>query len=118
MTFYFADESSYIQINSGAAMHLTAPATGTYADILLFERPGLARSAFTINGSAGHTFQGLMYLPSRDVTFNYVSSISSESIAMVFNTLILNQIDWRFHGVTRRWVNGASSAATSARLSR
>lgn len=97
VTFYLADENSYIQVNSGVAMHVTAPSSGIYKDLLLYEPTGLPRSAFTINGSAGHTFKGLIYLPSRDITFNSVSSITSESISMVFGTLILDHIDWKFH---------------------
>jgi hypothetical protein len=35
-----------------------------------------------------------MYLPSRNVTINSVSNVSSNSVTMVFNTLILNATNW------------------------
>jgi len=112
VTFYLADENSYIQVNSGVAMTVTAPTTGAYKDLLIYEPAGLPRSAFTINGSAGHTFKGLFYLPSRDITFNSVSSIVSEQISMVFGTLILDHIDWKFHDAGHAAASGSGSGAT------
>lgn len=93
VTFYFAD-TSYIQINSGVTANLTAPTTGTYANILMFEPTGLATSSFTINGQAGHSFQGLIYLPSRNVTFNSMSSVTAEALTIVVNSVILNTLNW------------------------
>ncbi len=94
VTFYFADQNSYIQVNSGVTMNISAPTSGTYANILMFEPSGLAQSSFTINGSAGHKFSGLVYLPSRNVTFNSMSTVNSESLTMVFNQLILDTDNW------------------------
>ena len=96
VTFYFADSNSYIQINSGVAINITAPTSGIYSNILMFEPVGLSKSSFSVNGSAGHTFAGLIYLPSRNVTFNSVSSVTSENITMVFNQMILDTINWSF----------------------
>jgi Flp pilus assembly protein TadG len=93
VSFYFAD-TSYIQINSGVVAELTAPTSGTYANILMFEPTGLSTSSFTINGQAGHSFQGLIYLPSRNITFNSMSNVTSEALTIVVNTVILNTLDW------------------------
>lgn len=114
VTFYFED-SSYLQINSGVAARLSAPSSGTYANILMFEKPGLARSAFTINGSAGHAFSGLIYLPSRDITFNAVSSVTAENITIVLNSVILDGCNWRLNS-SPRTIAAAGAAASSARL--
>ena len=95
VSFYFADANSYIQVNSGVEINVTAPTSGDYADLLFFEPDGLSKSQFSINGSAGHKFEGLIYLPSRNVTFNSMSSVSSEAITMVFNQLILNSANWQ-----------------------
>ncbi|MBL8908550.1 MAG: Tad domain-containing protein [Rhizobiales bacterium] len=94
VTFYFADANSYIQVNSGVEINVTAPTSGDYADILFFEPDGLSKSQFSINGSAGHTFEGLIYLPSRNVTFNSMSSVASEAITIVVNQMILNSANW------------------------
>jgi len=96
VTLYFANERSGIQINSGVNAAISAPESGAYAGILIYEPNGLPRSPIVFNGSAGHNFKGLFYLPSRDATFNAVSSIISESITLVFNTIILDTLDWKF----------------------
>lgn len=109
VTFYLADSNSYIQINGGVEVDITAPVSGTYKNILMFERQGLNKSSFTINGSAGHRFEGLFYLPSRNITFNSVSTVQSEKITMVFNTLILDHIDWQFDDSGAAGSTGGSS---------
>ena len=119
VTVYFADDNSYIQVNSGVKVNIAAPTSGTYANILMYEPTGLSTSSFTINGGAGHTFTGLIYLPSRNVTFNSVSTVSSESITMVFNQLILDTINWTFtSGAKTIPATGSSGSAggTAARL--
>ncbi|MDH7794505.1 MULTISPECIES: TadE/TadG family type IV pilus assembly protein [unclassified Beijerinckia] len=108
VTFYFADSNSYIQVNSGVAINIAAPTTGTYANLLMYEPVGLSKSSFSVNGSAGHSFNGLIYLPSRNITFNSVSTVSSENITMVVNQLILNTINWMFASSTKT-INAAGS---------
>ncbi len=112
VTFYFADNSSYIQVNSGVAINMSAPTTGTYANILMYEPTGLGISSFTINGSAGHTLTGLIYLPSRNITFNSMSNVSSESVTMVFNQLILDTINWSF-ATSSKSISAAGSTTTA-----
>ncbi len=112
VTLYYADANSYIQINSGVAINISAPTSGTYANILLYEPTGLSTSSFSINGSAGHVFTGLIYLPSRNVTFNSVSSVSSESITMVFNQMILDTINWKFSS-SAKVIPAANSTTTT-----
>ena len=113
VTIYFADSSSYIQVNSGVGINISAPTIGTYANILMYEPTGLSISSFSINGSAGHSFTGLIYLPSRNVTFNSVSTVSSESITMVFNQLILDTINWTFASGAMS-IPAAGSSGTTA----
>jgi hypothetical protein len=94
VTFYYADQSK-IQFNSAVAVNMTAPTTGTYANIMMFEKPGLGTSAFIFNDAKAMQMTGLIYLPSRDVTFNGGSSMTSRSFTMVVNTLILNETKWK-----------------------
>jgi hypothetical protein len=101
LIFYLNSEKSGIQINSGVNADISAPTSGAYADILMYEPSGLPRSPMVFNGNAGHRFKGLFYLPSRDAIFNGVSSVSSESITLVFNTIILDTLDWKFHSAGR-----------------
>jgi len=94
VTFYFADQNSYIQFNSNVTASLSAPTSGTYANILMFEPGGLSNTQLPVNGTSGSSFTGLFYLPSRDVTINSVSNVSSNSVTMVFSSLILNATNW------------------------
>lgn len=94
VTFYFAD-SSRIQFNSGVRAKLAAPTSGPYRNFLIFEKPGLSRSAFIFNDSASNELDGIIYLPSRNMTYNSGSEARGDRLAMVFNTLIVNQTNWR-----------------------
>lgn len=91
VTFYFADSSSSVQFNSGVVATLSAPTSGDYAGVLFAEASGLSKSAIVFDDTKGHTFSGLMYLPSRNITFNSGSTANStDKITMVFNTLMMN----------------------------
>jgi hypothetical protein len=117
VTFYFADQSSYIQFNSNVSANLSAPTTGSYANIVMFEPTGLSNTQLAIDGTSSSSFTGLFYLPSRDVTINSVSNVNSNSVTMVFSTLILDQTNWTIApGALSMSV--ASGAAASAYLSK
>jgi len=117
VTFYLVDQNATLTFNGNVNANLSAPTSGTYANILMFEPTGLSNSNLPINGTSGSSFTGLMYLPSRDVTINSVSNVTSTKVTMVFSTLILNTMNWAISP-------GAASTAlssgttTSAYLSR
>lgn len=93
VTIYYAD-SSYIQFNSNVNVQLSAPTSGTYADILFYEAAGLSQTNWAINGTSGSTLSGLIYLPTKAVTVNSVSNVSADKVTMVFASLILNNTNW------------------------
>jgi hypothetical protein len=92
VTLYFATSSSYVQFNSGVTVSLTAPTSGAYANVLMFEPDGLSTSSFAIDGasSSGHALQGLVYLPSRNITFNSTYSGPADAFTLVVNQLIFD----------------------------
>lgn len=91
VTLYFADAAARPRMNGARGLRLTAPTSGTYAGILMFESPGIAQNTRAIfNGGSGHKLEGLVYLPSRDVVFNGAQSIDADTVTMVFNTLTMN----------------------------
>lgn len=94
VTFYLVDQGATLTFNGNVTAALSAPTTGTYANILMFEPSGLSTTQLPINGTSSSSYTGLMYLPSRNVTINSVSTMSSNSVTMVFNTLILNATNW------------------------
>jgi Flp pilus assembly protein TadG len=93
VTFYFADQSK-IQFNSGVSVNITAPTSGPYKDLVMFEKSGLSRSQMIFNDARNMNLEGIIYLPSRDVTFNSGSALTSKKMTLVVNTLILDQTNW------------------------
>lgn len=98
VTFYFADTSK-IQFNSAVKADMKAPTSGLYADLFMYEKEGLPKSQFVIDDNRGYDFTGMMYLPSRDMTWNSGTSMSAQkSFTLIVNTLILNsQVRWHLN---------------------
>jgi Flp pilus assembly protein TadG len=119
VTFYFATSSSYIQINSNVTTNLSAPTTGTYANVLMFEPSGLSTSNIAIDGSStGHLLQGLIHLPSRNITFNSTSNVLTDGLTLVVHQLIFDTMTWSIQPGTDTITSsgGSSSSATGAVL--
>ena len=97
VTIYFADSNSYLQLNGQGSISITAPASGTYAGLLMYEPPNLSNlTQITVNGGSNSAIEGLIYLPSRDMTWNGNSGVESDKLTMVFNSLIINgNTTWR-----------------------
>jgi Flp pilus assembly protein TadG len=114
VTFYFAD-TSYIQFNGTVSLNLTAPTSGTYANLLMYEANGLGKSSFTMNATNGATLQGLIWLPSRALTLNSGASVTSEKLTMVLGSLIVNTVDWNL-GTSDKTISASGSAAAGVYL--
>ncbi|QLH73220.1 TadE/TadG family type IV pilus assembly protein [Rhodopseudomonas palustris] len=114
VTFYLADQNATLTFNGNVTAKLSAPSSGSYADILMFEPDGLNRTNLPINGTAGSSWTGMMYLPSRDVTINSVSNVVADSVTMVFATLTLNATNWSIQPSP----SAPAATLTGARLSR
>jgi Flp pilus assembly protein TadG len=111
VTFYFAD-TSVIQFNSGMNMNLSAPTTGTYAGILFYEKDGLSNSNFVFDDSVSETFSGLIYLPSRNLTFNSTSNETTPGITLIANTAIFNTLNWSLSPQTLWPISNSSTTAS------
>lgn len=101
VTFYFADRNSKIQANGALTLRATAPTSGAYADILMFEKTSDAASnpwtqQFVFNGSNSEYLEGVIHLPYRDVTYNSTTNVSANKLSMIVNTLIVNSANWKF----------------------
>lgn len=119
VTFYFPDVNSEIRANGGLTFTATAPTSGTYKGILMFENTSNASNAsnkqqYIFNGSKGETLEGIIHLPNRDVVYNSTTN-QTNKISMVVNTMIMNSANWQLepYGST-----GSGSAQTSVRLVR
>ena len=111
VTFYYADASSYIQFNSGVKANLAAPTSGTYSGVLMFEPDGLAKSSFAIDGtSTTDLLQGLIYLPSRNITFNSAANATSDGLTLVLNQVIFDSVTWSISPSSKA-IGGQASGA-------
>ena len=115
MTFYFPD-SSYIRFNGTVKLDLSAPTSGTYADLLMYEAPGLAKSSFSMNATNGATLTGLMYLPSRQLTLNSGASATSDNLTMALDTLTVNTADPALDSSAKTTSASGSTSAAGVHL--
>jgi Flp pilus assembly protein TadG len=73
-----------IDINGGATLNLSAPTSGTYAGVLIYQdRRADDSGTEKINGNATTFLQGAVYLPSRQVQFTGTSGMSTQCLQLV-----------------------------------
>src|SRR5690606_15981805 len=101
---YFPNTQSRIQLNDNITMSASAPAYGPYQGLLMFERTSdpsnnSHKQQFVVNRMELQRLEGALYLPNRDVTYNAKSIINGHETALVVNTLIINQADWKLDGL-------------------
>ncbi len=90
VTFYFMDQSSGIQFNSGIAARMTPPTSGPYKDVFITEAPNTQPSNFVMNDAKGFDFEGIIYLPNRQLIMNSGATIRSRRLSLVADRLIIN----------------------------
>jgi Flp pilus assembly protein TadG len=112
VTFYFADTSK-IQFNSGVKATLSAPTSGTYAGILMYEATGLSQSQFVLDDSKGHQLTGLIYLPSRQMTVNSGADLTADQVTVVVDTLIVNSATWYLTPPATKTIAGTASGGSA-----
>lgn len=98
VTFYFPDVNSELRANGGLTFTGTAPTSGAYKGILMFEKTSNAannanKQQYIFNGSKAETLEGIIYLPNRDVTYNSTTNQTAR-ISLVANTIIMNSSNW------------------------
>jgi Flp pilus assembly protein TadG len=114
VTFYFPDVNSEIRANGGLTFTASAPTSGTYKGVLMFEKTSNAsnnanKTQYIFNGSNGENLEGIIYLPNRNVTYNSTTNVT-EKISMVVNQMIINSANWKISAY------GGSSGSEGARL--
>lgn len=116
VTFYFPDVWSEIRANGALKFTGTAPTSGIYKGILMFEKTSDAannanKSQYIFNGSNGETLEGIIYLPNRNVTYNSTTNVTAK-ISMVVNQMIMNSANW----LVEPYTASAASSSGGARL--
>jgi hypothetical protein len=120
VTFYFPDTSSKIQFNGGVTLTASAPTSGIYKGLLMFEKTSdtsnnANKQQFVFNGTKGEQLQGIIYLPNRDVTYNSTTN-STSNISLVVNTIIMNSANWSIEPYNLGAGNAGSPGAGAPRL--
>jgi len=82
-TLYF--NSGTLTVNSSAILNLTAPTSGTYAAILMFQNR-TDSTAVNIDGGASVTLNGALYFPDAQITIN-------GGYANVYSFVIADKVD-------------------------
>jgi Flp pilus assembly protein TadG len=88
VTLYFTSSGS-ITVNGATNFNLTAPTTGTYAGILMFQDRADTAQA-TINGSNTSTLQGSLYFPDAPLVFNGSSGTNAAYTIIIAQSITFN----------------------------
>lgn len=120
VTFYFPDTGSEIRPNGAHTIIATAPTSGVYKDILIFESTSNPlnnenKTEYIFNASTSETLEGLIYLPNRNVTLNGSTNVEANRINIVVNELIVNSGDFLIEPLE---LEDPPEAATNAYLIR
>ena len=118
VTFHFANARSSLRLNGNSSTRLAAPVdpADQYSGILMFEPNGLSRTGLVLDGGSGHQLEGLVYLPSRNVTFNGASKVDGDRVTMVLNSLVITGgggTTWTFDASGKTIKAPASSTGTA-----
>jgi hypothetical protein len=91
-----------VNLAGTSTVQLTAPTTGTFANMLLMQSPNASNinNPNTINGTAASTFDGAFYFPNQQVTFTGTSAATTKCAMVVArrvefagNTALQNDLD-------------------------
>ena len=72
-----------LQINGGAALDLSSPASGDYKGVVMYRDRRASNIEIKINGGSEMKLTGAMYFPSSDLTFNGNSEVAVQCLQMV-----------------------------------
>lgn len=72
-----------ISMNGGAQVNLTAPTSGPFAKVIMYEDPRAPFGSDTINGNSSSVLEGGLYFPSRTLTFNGTTGMQTNCLQLV-----------------------------------
>jgi hypothetical protein len=80
-----------ISINGSSTVQLTAPTSGTYANMLLIQSPNAsANNGNTINGTANSKLDGAFYLPNGQVNFTGTAGDETKCAMVVARQVVFS----------------------------
>lgn len=78
-----ANSIAQVSINGGATLNLTAPDSGTYSGVLMYQDRRANYGTSHINGNSSTTFRGGFYFPNRELVFNGTSGMQTTCVQFV-----------------------------------
>ena len=74
-----------IKMNGGATVNLTAPTTGTYQGVLIYQdrRATLSNQSNKVNGNSASKLQGAVYVASQEVEFTGTTGLNTNCFQLV-----------------------------------
>jgi hypothetical protein len=77
-----------LSINGGAQLNLTAPKTGTYGGVLMYQDPrATVGNNIQINGNSLTSYEGGFYFPKAYMTFNGTTGMNTQCLQLVARRL-------------------------------
>lgn len=78
-------DSAGVSMNGGATMNLSAPTTGTYKGVLIYQdrRTTAMSERLIINGNSSSLMRGAIYVPRNEVQFNGTTGMDIHCLQMV-----------------------------------
>jgi len=79
------DTVAGLRINGGATINLTAPISGTYKGILIFQdrRATTMGDTLQLNGNSSSTLRGAVYAPRNEILMNGTTDMNTNCLQMV-----------------------------------
>ena len=73
-----------VNMNGGAQLNLTAPTSGTYAGIMMYQdRRATSNLSNIVNGNSSSVYQGALYFPQQSLTFSGTTGMNTNCMQMV-----------------------------------
>src|ERR1044072_374344 len=72
-----------VSINGGAQLNFSAPTSGTYAGVMMYQDRRAPDGSSQINGNSASSFQGGFYFPGRQLTFNGTTGMQTQCLQLV-----------------------------------
>ncbi|HEX8241085.1 MAG TPA: pilus assembly protein TadG-related protein [Allosphingosinicella sp.] len=77
-----------VSINGGAQLNMSAPKTGTYGGVLMYQDPrATLGNSIQINGNSLTSYEGAFYFPKAYMTFNGTTGMNTQCLQLVARRL-------------------------------
>lgn len=91
VTLYFADAAATLAMQGGMSATLSAPTSGTYKNILMFQPSGLANMGSSIRSTSNQDWKGIVYAPSWDFRIESAAGWKLQ-VNLVANTMEIKEL--------------------------